>query len=78
MAVRSLTFRVLRDEEAGVFHTECDETCGIVAEAETVEELRENLLKVIPEVLEIADAAAVKEAVSISSQSYQVLRFQIV
>ena len=78
MAVRSLTFRVLRDEEAGVLYTECDETCGIVAEAETVEELRENLLKVIPEVLEIADAAAMKKAVSISSRSHRVLRFQVV
>ena len=77
MAVRSLTFRVLRDEEAGVFYTECDETCGIVAEAETVEELRKNLLKIIPEALEINDAAAVKEAVSVSSQSHQVLRFQV-
>ena len=76
MAVRSLTFRVLRDEEAGVFYTECDETCGIVAEAETVEELRENLLKIIPEVLKINDAGAVKKAVSTSSQS-QVLQFQI-
>ena len=78
MAVRSLTFRVLRDEEAGVFYTECDETCGIVAEAETVEELRENLLKIIPEALEINDAAAVKEAVSISLQSQQFLQFHIV
>ena len=77
MAVRSLTFRVLRDEKAGVFYTKCDETCGIVAEAETVEELRENLLKIIPEALEINDAAAVKEAVSVSSQPHQVLRFQI-
>ena len=77
MAVRSLTFRVLRDEEAGVFYTECDETCGIVAEAETVEELRENLLKIIPEALEINDVAAVKEAVSVSSQPHQVLRFQL-
>ena len=77
MAVRSLAFRVLRDEEAGVFYTECDEICGIVAEAETVEELRKNLLKIIPEVLEINDAAAVKEAVSTSYQSHQVLRFQI-
>ena len=76
MAVRSLTFRVLRDEEAGVFYTECDETCGIVAEAETVEELRENLLKIIPEALEINDAGAGKKAVSTSSQS-QVLQFQI-
>ena len=78
MAVRSLTFRVLRDEAAGVFYTECDETCGIVAEAETVEELRENLLKVIPEALELDDTVAVKKAVSISSQPHQVLRFQIV
>ena len=77
MAARFLTFKVLRDEEAGVFYTECDETCGIVAEAETVEELRKNLLKIIPEALEINDAAAVKEAVSISSQSQQALRFQI-
>ena len=77
MAVRSLTFRALRDEEAGVFYTECDETCGIVAEAETVEELRENLLKIIPEVLKLNDTVAVKEAVPISSQSHQVLRFQI-
>lgn len=78
MVVRSLTFRVLRDEEAGVFYTECDETCGIVAEAETVEELRENLLKIIPEALEINDAVAVKEAVSISLQSQQFLQFHIV
>ena len=78
MAVRSLTFRVLRDEAAGVFYTECAETCGIVAEAETVEELRENLLKVIPEALELDDTVAVKKAVSISSQPHQVLRFQIV
>lgn len=77
MAVRFLTFKVLRDEEAGVFYTKCDETCGIVAEAETVEELRENLLKVIPETLELNEAVAVKEAVSVSSQSHQVLRFQI-
>ena len=40
MAVRFLTFKVLRDEEAGVFYTECDETCGIVAEAETVKNFR--------------------------------------
>lgn len=77
MAVRSLTFRVLRDEEAEVFYTECDEVCGIVAEAETVEELRGNLLKIIPEALELNEAVAVKKAVSISSQSHQVLRFQI-
>ena len=78
MAVRFLTFKVLRDEEAGVFYTECDETCGIVAEAETVEELQENLLKIIPEALEINDAAAVKEAVSVSLQSQQFLQFHII
>ena len=77
MAVQSLTFRVLRDEEAGVFYTECDETCGIVAEAETVEELRKNLLKVIPEALELDDTVAVKKAVSISLQSQRTLQFQI-
>ena len=77
MAVRSLAFRVLRDEEAGVFYTECDEICGIVAEAETIEELRENLLKIIPEVLELNDAVAVKKTVSIFSQSRQVLQFQV-
>ena len=77
MANRSLTFRVLWDEEAKVFYTECDEICGIVAEAETVEELRENLLKIIPEVLELNDAAAVKKTAPVSLQSHQLLQFQV-
>lgn len=77
MAFRSLTFRVLRDEEAKVFYTECGEVCGIVAEAETVEELRKNLLKIIPEVLKINDEGEGKKAVLTSSQSHQVLQFQI-
>ena len=77
MASRSLTFKVLWDEEAKVFYTECDEICGIVAEAETVEELRENLLKIIPEVLELNDAVAVKKTAPISLQSHQLLQFQV-
>ena len=77
MASRSLTFKVLWDEEAKVFYTECDEICGIVAEAETVEELRENLLKIIPEVLELNDAVAVKKTAPVSLQSHQLLQFQV-
>lgn len=76
-ANRSLTFRVLRDEEEKVFYTECDEICGIVAEAETVEELRENLLKIIPAVLELNDDAAVKETAPVSSRSHQLLQFRV-
>lgn len=77
MAGRSLTFKVLWDEEAKVFYTECDDICGIVAEAETVEKLRENLLKIIPEVLELNDAVEVKKSVPISLQSHQLLQFQV-
>lgn len=77
MAGRSLTFKVLWDEEAKVFYTECDDICGIVAEAETVEKLRENLLKIIPEVLELNDAVEVKKSVPISLQSQQLLQFQV-
>ena len=77
MSGRSLAFKVLWDEEAKVFHTECDEICGIVAEAETVEELRENLLKIIPEALELNDAVAVKKTASVSLQSHQILQFQV-
>lgn len=77
MASRSLTFKVLWDEDAEVFYTECDEVCGIVAEAETVEDLRENLLKIIPEALELNDTVAVKKTARISSQSHQLLQFQV-
>ena len=77
MAGRSLTFKVLWDEEAKVFYTECDDICGIVAEAETVEKLRENLLKIIPEVLELNDAVEVKKSVPISLKSQQLLQFQV-
>lgn len=77
MASRSLTFKVLWDEDAKVFYTECDEACGIVAEAETVEDLRENLLKIIPEALELNDTVAVKKTARISSQSHQLLQFQV-
>ena len=77
MANRSLAFRVLWDEEAKVFCTECDETCGIVAEAETVEDLRENLLRIIPEVLELDDAVAVKKTDPASLQSHQLLQFRV-
>lgn len=77
MAGRSLTFKVLWDEEAKVFYTECDDICGIVAEAETVEKLRENLLKIIPEVLELNDAVEVKKSVPISLRSQQLLQFQV-
>lgn len=35
MASQSLTFKVFWDDEAKVHYTECDEICGIVAEAET-------------------------------------------
>lgn len=77
MAGRSLTFKVLWDEEAKVFYTECDDICGIVAEAETVEKLQENLLKIIPEVLELNDAVEVKKSVPISLRSQQLLQFQV-
>lgn len=77
MAGRFLDFEVLWDEEAKVFHTECDEICGIVAEAETVEELRENLLKIIPEVLELEHAVSVKETAPASSQSRRLLQFRV-
>ena len=78
MAGRSLTFKVLWDEEAKVFYTECDEICGIVAEAETVEELRENLLRIIPEMPELNGSVTVKKTAPISSQSHQLLQFQVV
>ena len=77
MTGRFLAFKVLWDEEAKVFHTECDEICGIVAEAETVEELRENLLKIIPEALELEHAVSVKETAPASSQSRRLLRFRV-
>ena len=77
MAGRSLAFKVLGDEEAKVFHTECDEICGIVAEAETVEEPRENLLKIIPEVLGLIDPVKKKKSAPISLRSRLIPQFQV-
>ena len=43
MSDKFLTFKIYRDKEAGVYYTECDQLCGIVAEAETLDKLKEEL-----------------------------------
>ena len=52
-------------------------TAESVAESGTVEELRENLLEIIPEVREFNDTVAVKKTVPVSLQSHQLLQFQV-
>ena len=69
MSDKFLTFKIYRDEKVGVYYTECDQLCGIVAEAETLEQLKEELDISVSEYYE--DIQAKKEPAVLESLTIQ-------